>query len=234
MRDIERRSYWNEESYLILDREEDSCEDRVLDEFSERLSVRSADVVEVVEAESVALRARDVGLEEVQVHLVSVEIGVVGFAVRVVHSEGLLFGEDAHDVAEQRVLVQTRLSVEEDDVPGDQVPVDGLVLGVDEECFGESDPLLVREVFQLDFSAVVDQVVRAGPLRAADDELAELLNVVLVDGFREGELFGDEHRDSDLVRLQVWVGGDDGSRCVVDSLAHHFHSEESGEKGTVR
>lgn len=63
-------------------------------------------------------------------------------------------------------------------------------------------------------------VARARVLvRSVDDHLGELLVVVRRDGFREGELARKDGRDTDLVRLDVDVRRDDGTRGVVDSLA---------------
>ena len=42
-----------------------------------------------------------------------------------------------------------------------------------------------------------------------------------------GQGFRKHHRDPDLVRVDVGVGGDDGAGGVVDTLAHHVLPEQS-------
>lgn len=56
-------------------------------------------------------------------------------------------------------------------------------------------------------------------MRSIDDELAHEVDVVGGDGFGEGELASEDGRDSNLVSLDVDVGGDDRTGGVVDSLA---------------
>jgi hypothetical protein len=56
-------------------------------------------------------------------------------------------------------------------------------------------------------------------MRTVDDHLTELLNVVSGDGFGEGKLASEDGRDTDLVRLDVNVGRDDGTGGVVDALS---------------
>lgn len=57
-------------------------------------------------------------------HLVTVKVGVEGFAVGVVEAQRLLAGQDADFVGHDGRLVQRRLPVEQHDVAVPQVPVD--------------------------------------------------------------------------------------------------------------
>lgn len=56
-------------------------------------------------------------------------------------------------------------------------------------------------------------------VRSIDDELSHEVDIVSGDGFGERELASEDGWDSNLVRLDVDVGGDDGTGGVVDTLA---------------
>ena len=49
----------------------------------------------------------------------------------------------------------------------------------------------------------------------------------MVDVFGDDELLGENQGDPDLVGAQERVWADDGSACIVDALAHHFHAKET-------
>jgi hypothetical protein len=66
-------------------------------------------------------------------------------------------------------------------------------------------------------------------MRTVDDHLTELLNVVCGDGFGEGELASEDGRDTDLIRLDVDVGRDDGTGGVVDTLSLRVEEEGRGD-----
>lgn len=55
-------------------------------------------------------------------------------------------------------------------------------------------------------------------LGTIDDELPHLSHVELRHWFRVRELLGEHWRNSNLVGLNVDVGGDDGSSGIVDSF----------------
>ena len=73
--------------------------------------------------QDLGLGPRLLGLRDVKVHLVPVEVGVVGWADRRVQPEGLV-GHDDHLMGHDRHPVKRGLPVEEDYVPVHQLPVD--------------------------------------------------------------------------------------------------------------
>jgi hypothetical protein len=55
-------------------------------------------------------------------------------------------------------------------------------------------------------------------LGTIDDELPHLSHIELGHWFRVSELLGEYWRNSNLIGLNVDVGGDDGSSGIVDSF----------------
>ncbi len=70
------------------------------------------------------LRLRDSILHEMSVHLIAIEIRVVRLARRVIHAQRALSLQHAHAMSHDRRLVQGRLPVHQQHVPGGQVPQD--------------------------------------------------------------------------------------------------------------
>ena len=173
---------------------------------------------------------------EMDVHLVSVEVGVVRVTVGVVHPDRLLSDEHLCSVTHHTRLVQRRLSVEQQDVSVPEMTEDllvdrsrlgrqssargGRLLG-DEQLVGDRGSLVGRQLVERDLASVrVDDHGRSRvDLGSVDDRLLHLLEVVVRDRLRERELAREHGRHSDLVRLEVDVGRDDGSGGVVDSLS---------------
>ena len=89
------------------------------------------------------------------------------------------------------------------------------------KLIGERGTLLDGKLVQRLFVSIfVLDDRRTGVIaRAVDDELAESVNVVVCDGFREGELAREDGWYADLIWLDVGVGRDDGTSGVVDTLA---------------
>lgn len=86
---------------------------RVLDETSEWLSTCGHAVLLVGGHQTVRFSYRLVALRQVNVHLVPVKISVVGVAVGVVHSDGLLLWQYAASMSHDTGLVQGGLSIHE-------------------------------------------------------------------------------------------------------------------------
>ena len=167
--------------------------------------------------EVVQLAARLDALRVVGVHLVAVEVGVVGRRGAHVEAEGVV-GHDAHAVAHQAHLVQRRLAVEEDDVLVEQVAVDD-VAGLQLDRHG-----LAAEAQGHHLGEALAVALDAGRARvlvgAARDELAQERDVVLVDDLAEGLVHGDAQGHAQLVDADERVGRDDGARGLVAALAH--------------
>jgi len=58
-----------------------------------------------------SLRAGFVRLDEMDVHLISIEISVVSFAVSIVHADGLLLGEDTCEMRHDTGFMESGLTV---------------------------------------------------------------------------------------------------------------------------
>mmetsp|Transcript_15419 Transcript_15419/g.31430 ORF Transcript_15419/g.31430 Transcript_15419/m.31430 type:complete len:224 (-) Transcript_15419:876-1547(-) len=149
-----------------------------------------------------------------EVHLVSVEVGVVRGRAGKVEAEGRPV-EHLSPVAHNTHLVQTRLAVEDDDVVVPEVPLD-------DPAVLEDEIVPVLGIPEVDPSSVIsnDELgagVDRGPV------CYELLHQLLVERrhlIGDGEVEGHRPRDADLVDAQVGVGRDDGTRGEVDALAH--------------
>lgn len=94
-----------------LHREKHGTEDDVLDHAPDRRFVGWQNVLVVGKTDVVGFCPRQVVLEEVEVHFISVKVSVVGTTVGVVHSDGLVTWQHSRDVTHQRGLMQSRLSV---------------------------------------------------------------------------------------------------------------------------
>ena len=64
-------------------------------------------------------------------------------------------------------------------------------------------------------------------MRSVTNSFLQLLNVPDSDGLRVCKFDSKDRRDTDLVGLDVGIGGDDGSCGEVDTLAHHVLSEHT-------
>lgn len=76
----------------------------------------------------------------------------------------------------------------------------------------------------------MDETCSGVGVGTVEDELAHLGNVVVRDGFGEGELSSKDGWNSNFVRFDVDVGGNDGSGGVVDSLSLWFQGKIKGER----
>ena len=62
-------------------------------EFSDGFAIRGGDVLLIVHGYLVGLSSCKITLEEMEVHLVSIEVSVVGFAVGVMETDSLFVGK---------------------------------------------------------------------------------------------------------------------------------------------
>ena len=98
--------------------------DVILNQTSQRVTGSSRKVLMVGVGDAECLGAGDFVLREVHVHLVTVEIGVVGVAVGVVHAQCLLSWQYSGAVTHHGRLVECGLTVHDDNVAVVQVAVD--------------------------------------------------------------------------------------------------------------
>ena len=133
-------------------------------------------------------------LRQVQVHLVAVEVSVVGGADALVEPEGPVF-EDLRPVRHDREPVQRRLPVEQDDVAVDHVTLDNVA---EPQVLRDLLPVAVlQKLLHLDPGAL-DEVGARVDVRAVDDQLPEVVDVGFGHALRVGQDLGDENRNSDL------------------------------------
>ena len=154
-----------------------------------------------------------------QVHLVTVKVGVVGRGVGQVHPEGAP-GQDLHPVPHHTHLVEGGLPVEHHQVAVPDVPLH-LVAALQVQVGGlgvepQVDPL----------ARVPDDVLGPGVLRVAPPHQG--LHPVDVEGgdnLWEGQVLGHCSGHSHLVDPQVGVGRDDGPGAEIHTLAHQVTSD---------
>jgi len=160
------------------------------------------------------LCARLHGLRHVQVHLVPVEVRVVGRGDGEVKAEGGE-GHDLDAVRHDRHFMQRGLPVEEDHVAVLQVALH-LVAHL-QVLVGLLDRVLEVESHPV----VPDDEERAGQVgRSVGDELLHALDVERRNDLRVGQRGRDGARHAHLLDREVGVGCDDGARREVDALPH--------------
>mmetsp|Transcript_8511 Transcript_8511/g.14301 ORF Transcript_8511/g.14301 Transcript_8511/m.14301 type:complete len:454 (-) Transcript_8511:782-2143(-) len=169
----------------------------------------------------VRVGARGDALRHVQVHLVSVEIGVIRRGHGQVETESgpvENLGAMAHDGH----LVQRGLTVEQHNVVIPQVALDG-------PAVLQHDVVLGPHIAQIDAALVAtNDIHRTRPLQGAvGDQLAQLVDVKRRHGDRHGEDERHTTRHTDLVDTQVGVGCDDRTGREVHTLAHEVASDAS-------
>ena len=53
------------------------------------------------------------------------------------------------------------------------------------------------------------------------------VNIPRSNGGREGERLGKYLRNANLFNIQIGIRSDDGTSSVIDTFAHHVHSEKT-------
>ena len=207
----------------------------ILDQTAQRRAVTRGGVLVLGAHDVVGLAARQLALREVQVDLVTVEVGVEGVAVGVVHTNGLTLRlQDARAQRHDGRLVQRRLAVDQQDVALQQVAPDALHADVARGVLRHQHlrqrlALPAVLVLQVDEEAlVVLQVARAGVgVAAVDHQLAQHLHVVRRHRLGVAQLARELQRHAHLVRVDVGVRRDDGPRGEVHALAHQVGAEQA-------
>jgi hypothetical protein len=192
---------------------------RVLDETHEWAVLLRRHNVERNSAEVHHLSTGLVRLRNVQVHFVTVEIGVVGRGDGEVHAEGGV-RHNSHSVTHHGFLVKRWLAVEDD-----VVAIYDVTLHLPTELkLNVLRSLVVPEVDTL--TGVADDVLGTWMLiRTIAHQLVHLVDVVIVHCL--GERQGSRNRSGNtyFVERQVGVTCDDGTRGEVDTLAHQVTTE---------
>ena len=166
-----------------------------------------------------------VGLGDVHVHLVPVEVGVVGGADRQVQPESVV-GQNAHAVSHHTHPMQRRLPVEQHVVAILKVAFhDGAVVDYLSDFLG-----FVVDLHQIhDFLVLPPVLGRLDYVLdlALEAELDHAVVVVLSDFFGDGELGRYLLRHPQLVEGQVGVGTDHTPGREIDSFSHEVLPEAS-------
>ena len=186
----------------------------VLDETHERAVLLRRHNVERNSTEVHDLSTGLVRLRNVQVHLVTVEIGVVGCGDGKVHAEGRVW-HDSHSVTHHGFLVKRGLTVEDD-----VVAIYDVTLHFPAELkLNVLRSLVVPEVNTL--TGVADDVLGTWMLvRSIANQLVHLVDVVVVHCLRERQGSRNRSGNTHLVERQVGVTCDDSTCGEVDTLAH--------------
>ncbi|GIX62912.1 secretin receptor [Babesia caballi] len=199
----------------------------VLDQPPQRLAVLRHGELAVGVGDELGLGLRQRVLRQVQVHLVSVEVRVVGVAVHVVEPEDLLVRQHLHEVPHDPGLVQRRLPVHQHHVAVQDVPVhharQAAVGAVGQQQLRLGLALVERErpqVVELPMLVAVEIRARVGA-RPVDQQAAQQVHVVRGHVLRDGQLRREHEGDAHLVGLQEAIGRDDGARRVVHTLSQH-------------
>ena len=108
--------------------EQISSGEEILCAGNNRLAILRCDNVLRSKHERQRLSARLFALHQMNVHLVTVEIGIVGRAAALVEAEGAV-GEDAGAVAHHRNAMERRLAVKKDQIAIDQMALDYIADG---------------------------------------------------------------------------------------------------------
>src|SRR3569833_1410408 len=187
----------------------------VMNEPTKGLALCRGDVLVISIGKLQRLGACDLVLWEMHVHLIAVEVRIVGVAIRVVHAYSLLARQDSHAVAHDGRLMKRGLSIHENYVAIGEMTV-LLLAAADAEvvvCRGQQlvsqrHSVLRGLVPQVDYLAVLvlDGRSAGPPIDAVDDSLLHLLEDVVGNGFRECEIPGEDRGNTTLVGLNVGIG----------------------------
>ena len=209
---------------MVRDRVVSSCEeehtgDVVVDTADDRTAETGRQDVFLDLEKDLCLSSCFFGLQDVHVHFVTVEVGVVRRTDGRVHPESLS-REDLDIVRHDTHLVQRRLSVEENDIAVAQVPFDDpSVFDLLAEVFG-------IDVGDLDTAAVrTDHIVGARIVLAVHDVVPEEFDVARRGCFRDRQDLGDRQRHADFIDTQVGFRRDDRTGGEIDTFTGERSSE---------
>src|SRR5581483_2938253 len=212
----------------LAERRDERARDLVVDGADDGAAEAGRQDVLLDAHEDLGLGARLLALEDVHVHLVAVEVRVVGRAHREVDAERL----PRHDldlVRHHRHAVQRGLAVEQHDVAVHEVALDheaGLealrhLRGVDVRDL-EAAAVGAEDVVD---AGLVDAAHAGGGARAAGDQLLDLLVVVRRDLDGDRQFARGLHGDAHVVDADVGVGRDHRAGAEVDALAGEVAAE---------
>src|SRR2546425_310971 len=211
----------------LLVRQEERARDVIVDAADDRAAEPRGEDVLLHPHEDPGLRARFLALQDVQVHLVAVEVRVVRRTHRQVEAERLV-GHDADLVRHHGHPVQGGLPIEQHDVAVHELPLDRVS---DLDGFRDDLGVLLRHA---DPPAVrADDVIHAGRILAQGTErrrtalhpLLDDVQVVRLDVDRDRQLAGRLDGDADLVDRQDRIRRNDGAGREVHPLAGQIRSE---------
>lgn len=94
--------------------QEDSRNDGILNQFSERVTISGVNELTIIQTDMITFSSGQMGLKEMQIHFITIEIGIVRFTISIMHSNCLFSRKDSSYMTHQRGFVQSRLSVEKE------------------------------------------------------------------------------------------------------------------------
>jgi hypothetical protein len=188
----------------------------ILDKTSERLSSRARKILVVSIGNLESLCSSNFVLGEMHIHFISIEIGVVGVAVGVVHANRFFTRQDTNSVTHDRRLVECRLSVHQDDITVGKMSVNLLVAGTSsvaacgsEELISQRHTVVNRLVAKVDNLAIfVFDRESTGPfVNTINNCLLHVSEVVACDGLRVCQLLRKDGRHTNFVSFDIGIGG---------------------------
>ena len=162
------------------------------------------------------------------IHLITVKVSIVSAAIGIMHADRLLFGQNLRKMRHHTRLMQSWLSVNQQDITIAQMSMDNFLAYL--KLISDSVSVLLGHALEKDLLAtcfVFDHVSSRVHSCAVADELSQTLNVDVSNTFWERELSCHKHWNTDLVSCDIGIWRDDRSTAKVDSFAHHFHSEHA-------
>lgn len=167
-------------------------------------------------------------LRQVDIHLVTIEIGVIGWAICVVKPQGLFLWQDSCYMGHHRWLVQSWLSVDNQNIAVGQVTVHNFAAYLN--LVGNTVSFLPGHIGKqnlLPSLFVFHNICTRVHIRSVLNETREADCVNCWDTLRESQFPGHKDRHSNLISRNHRIRRNDRSTPKVDSLAHHFHSKHA-------
>ena len=148
------------------------------------------------------------------VHFITIEIRIVGVAVRVVHPNSPFIGKYSSFVTHNGRLVERGLAVHQNDIASGEMAVDLLVprslhspVRRCKQLVSKCCPLI--QAFELEIGDLANFVFNCCGtrvfVRSVDDSLLHLPEVMVGHRLRISQLFGEHEWDTDFVGFDVGV-----------------------------
>ena len=206
----------------VLSRKEIASEQRVLKYTNDTFVEGWADDLILDGRQVFELHLGLVVLRHVHVHFISVKVCVVRLRVGHVHAKGITLFHNLDPMCHHGHSVQRRLTIEQyiiaiHHVSMHRIPV--LKLNVGPVMITKGDVFAVRE-FQ-NFGTRVN-------IRTIFHEIHQELLVSVRDKDGLGQIHGNLQRNTQVHDRQLWVGCNDRTSTVIDTLSHQVSADTTG------